>query len=213
MKTGYFPAGAWIKLLLLQGRGKKNSWTKWATGISDAGKPNILPVMEWSFLLHPSFAPASVPALGEPRWGPKTPQKQREEPVVPLPENQSCQLRGWRIWGWLSECSELRRGLEECKLGLHKTLTHAEKSRVLRDSAEERAKPQAARRWRVNRNWGMLETSENQALAWGFFWSPATAPRRNRGPRSSVRGEKYGPSLFQGEPVWAFQLYPLERAA
>ena len=59
--------------------------------------------------------------------------------------------------------------MEECELGLHKTLTHAEKSRVLKDSAEEQAKPQAARGLQVNRNQVMLGTSEKQALAQGFF--------------------------------------------
>ena len=74
--------------------------------------------------------------------------------------------------------------MEECKLGLHKTLTHAEKSRVLKDSAEEQAKPQVARRLQVNRNRGMLGTSEKQALVWGFF---EVLPLLPGGTESNVR--------------------------
>lgn len=59
--------------------------------------------------------------------------------------------------------------MEQCKLGLHKTLTHAEKSRVLKVSAEGQAKPQAACCLQINRNWGMPGTSENLALAQGFL--------------------------------------------
>lgn len=126
--------------------------------------------------------------------------------VVPPSEGWSCQLQRWRIWGWLWKHSQLGRGLEKCKLGLHKTLTH-EKSRVLKVSAEEWAKLQAACCLKINRNWGMPGASENLALVQGFFLSSATTP----GSHVHLSGGKYGPLLFQGKSVWAFQLHPLEK--
>lgn len=49
----------------------------------------------------------------------------------------------------------------------------------------------------------MPGTSENLALAQGFFEVPPLLP----GAREShihLSGGKYGPSLFQGKSVWAF---------
>lgn len=83
-------------------------------------------------------------------------------------------------------------------LGLHKPLTHAEKSRVLKDSAEEQAKSQAAHCLQVNRNQGMLGTSEKQALVWRFF---EVLPPLPGGTESHVclsgGGGKYGLRYFK----------------
>lgn len=164
--------GPWIKLMLFQETEKK--------------KKSAKQTHDWAFLLQASltYCPQGVelctPAQFSPSLSPhsirraplRPPNPTRssmEGPVVPSSGGWSCQLQGWRIWGWLSEHSELRRDLKECKLGLHKTLTHAEKSRVLKVSAEEWAKPQAACCLQINRNWGMPGTSENLTTVQGFL--------------------------------------------
>lgn len=100
--------------------------------------------------------------------------------------------------------------MEECKLGLHKTLTHAETSRVLKASSEERAKPQAAHRLQVNRNQGCsgcLKIRPRRRLV-------LKSCHRSQEEMRAIhiyRGVKPAPLLLQGRLVQAFWLYSLER--
>lgn len=123
---------------------------------------------EWSSVLQPKFLPASVspaPGVLNP-WNleaSKSPRSSMEGFVVPPSEGWSCQLQGWRIWGWLWEHCELGRGLERCRLVLHKTLTHAEKSRVFEKFQlrnEQNLKLHVAYKWAgAGGCWGPLKTS------------------------------------------------------
>lgn len=127
--------------------------------------------------LSASGAPYSSPTFSQPLspqhqespkvlefWGPNPPtprpRSSMEGSAVPPSEVWSCQLQGWRIWGWLSEHLELGRGLERGKLVLHKTLTHAEKSRVFESFS-----------WGMNKTSScMLLTNEQELGDPGDLW-------------------------------------------
>lgn len=133
----------------------------------------------------------------------KSPRSSMEGPVVPPSEGWSCQLQGWRIWGWLSGHSELGRGLEKCKLGLHKTLTHAEKSRVLKVSAEEWAKPQTGCCLQIDRNRGNSKDLWKSDLGAVLF---EVLPLLPGGTESHVHlsGGKYDLCYFKGKQCGHF---------
>lgn len=86
------------------GKGKKAAeqiW-KWTFVLQAQESPPSF-TLGWpiqSSHLQPSFPPTLVPAAlqaSRDQASPRKPQEQREEPLVPLMEEQRCQLQGRRI--------------------------------------------------------------------------------------------------------------------
>lgn len=100
----FFPTIYMEKTDATAGKGKKAAeqiW-KWTFVLQAQESPPSF-TWEWpiqSSHLQPSFPPALVPAAlqaSRVQASPRKPQEQHEEPLVPLMEEQRCQLQGRRI--------------------------------------------------------------------------------------------------------------------